>query len=73
MRKKRSLPPWYNAPIHNKKTIREMLQKEGHTLLPLPPYLPDFNPIEQTFGILKRRRQFRPENELIDNLFVSDY
>ena len=30
----------------------------GHTLLPLPRYSPDLNPIEQAFAILKRQRQF---------------
>jgi transposase len=26
--------------------------------MPLPRYSPDFNPIEQAFAILKRKRQF---------------
>lgn len=46
-----------NAPFHNKADIKAALEKHGHTLLPLPTYSPDFNPIEQTFAILKRRRQ----------------
>lgn len=46
-----------NAPFHNKKDIRNLLEEKGHTLLPLPTYSPDFNKIEQTFGLLKRRRQ----------------
>ena len=61
-----------NAPIHNKKAISEILRKAGHILLPLPPYSPDFNPIEQTFGVLKRRRQFAYINENIDQLFLSE-
>ena len=36
-----------NAPVHRKNIIRQILEKHGHTLLPLPPYSPDFNPIEQ--------------------------
>jgi transposase len=47
-----------NAPFHNKPKIREILANHGHTLLPLPRYSPDFNPIEQQFALLKRLRQF---------------
>ena len=61
-----------NAPVHNKKTMRETLEKYGHAMLPLPPYSPDFNPIEQTFGIIKRRRQFLPIETPLDDLFMMD-
>ena len=47
-----------NAPVHNKSQISEILEEKGHTLMPLPPYSPDLNPIEQTFGLIKRMRQF---------------
>lgn len=47
-----------NAPFHNKNHIRDLLESKGHTLLPLPKYSPDLNPIEQSFAILKKRRQF---------------
>lgn len=43
-----------NAPVHNKKKLRSLLKQHGHVLLPLPPYSPDFNPIEQTFGAMKK-------------------
>lgn len=46
-----------NAPFHNKTAIAKLLETHGHTLMPLPTYSPDFNPIEQSFAILKRRRQ----------------
>ncbi len=59
-----------NAPIHNKKAITDLLKRHGHALLPLPPYSPDLNPIEQSFGILKRRRQFLPIETPLDALFV---
>ncbi|MDR9900618.1 IS630 family transposase [Aetokthonos hydrillicola Thurmond2011] len=45
-----------NAPFHSKKHIRTLLENKGHTLLPLPTYSPDLNPIEQSFAILKKRR-----------------
>jgi transposase len=47
-----------NAPFHNKSRISKLLAGKGHTLLPLPRYSPDLNPIEQAFAILKRQRQF---------------
>ncbi len=47
-----------NAPFHNKPQMQALLESHGHTMLPLPKYSPDFNPIEHTFAILKRRRQF---------------
>ena len=46
-----------NAPFHNKTDIRAVLEEKGHTLMPLPTYSPDLNPIEQSFAIIKRRRQ----------------
>ena len=46
-----------NAPFHNKADIMALLKQNGHTLLPLPTYSPDFNPIEKTFATLKRQRQ----------------
>jgi transposase len=56
-----------NAPFHNKPKISQLLTAAGHTLMPLPRYSPDFNPIEQAFAILKRQRQFsgREVGELI--------
>jgi transposase len=45
-----------NAPFHNKTDIANALEEHGHTLLPLPKYSPDLNPIEQAFAVLKKRR-----------------
>jgi len=47
-----------NAPFHNKPKITQLLNKNGHKLLPLPTYSPDLNPIEQSFATIKKRRQF---------------
>lgn len=47
-----------NARFHKKTDIQALLEKEGHVLLPLPTYSPDFNPIEQSFALLKKRRQY---------------
>ena len=61
-----------NAPFHKKKEIAAILEKHGHAFLPLPPYSPDFNPIEQTFGVFKRRRNFAPQGTSIDKIILSD-
>ncbi len=53
-----------NAPVHNKTWIKNTLEKHGHAFLPLPPYSPDFNPIEQTFGYMKKRRQFMKDQKI---------
>lgn len=60
-----------NAPVHNKKTLRSLLKKHGHALLPLPPYSPDFNPIEESFGAMKKRREGMPIETTVENLVMS--
>lgn len=62
-----------NAPFHKKKEMAAILEKHGHISLPLPPYSPDFNPIEQTFGVLKRRREFAPAGTSIDTIIRNSY
>ena len=42
-----------NLPAHKVKGAREAIEKAGAILLFLPPYSPDFNPIEQAFAKLK--------------------
>ncbi len=42
-----------NLPAHKVKGAREAIEKAGAMLLFLPPYSPDFNPIEQAFAKLK--------------------
>ncbi len=60
-----------NAPIHRRKIIAEMVKKHGHILLPLPKYSPDFNPIEQSFGAMKKRRQGMPIETTVEELVLS--
>ncbi len=69
--KKPSLVIMDNAPVHNKKVIRSLLKKHGHGLLPLPPYSPDFNPIENTFGAMKKRREGMPIETTVEELVMS--
>ena len=62
-----------NAPFHKKKEIKAILKKHGHAALPLPSYSPDFNPIENSFGALKRKREFAPlEPPIMDIIKSSD-
>ena len=42
-----------NLPAHKVKDARKAIEKAKATLLFLPPYSPDFNPIEQAFAKLK--------------------
>jgi len=62
-----------NAPVHNKKQLRSLLKQHGHALLPLPPYSPDLNPIEGTFGGMKKRREGMPIDTNVEKLIMSYY
>lgn len=42
-----------NLPAHKISGVRETIEKVGARLLYLPPYSPDFNPIEMAFSKLK--------------------
>jgi transposase len=42
-----------NLPAHKNPRVRAMIEAAGASLLYLPPYSPDFNPIENAFAKLK--------------------
>lgn len=42
-----------NLPAHNAQGVRQTIEGAGCRLLYLPPYSPDFNPIEKAFAKLK--------------------
>ena len=42
-----------NLPAHKVKGVREAIEEAGATLIYLPPYSPDFNPIEMAFSKFK--------------------
>jgi len=44
-------------PFHKRQDMLNALQAEGHTVLRLPPYSPDCNPIEKTWAWIKRLRK----------------
>lgn len=50
-----------NLPAHKAAGIREAINAAGATLLYLPPYSPDFNPIENAFAKLKAMVRARAE------------
>lgn len=72
-----------NAAIHKVKGIREMIEKVGAKLLFLPPYSPDFSPIELMWSKIKQcLRRLSTETlgdyhdalvESIDGLEDSDF
>lgn len=61
-----------NAAFHKKADIFECLKNAGHFFLPLPPYSPDFNPIEKAFGTIKKIRDSNPDTAIIDLIKASD-
>lgn len=44
---------WDNLPAHRVGGVTDILEKAGARLLKLPPYSPDFNPIENAFSQIK--------------------
>ena len=44
-----------NLPAHKVAGVRDAIEQAGASLLYLPPYSPDFNPIEMAFSKLKAR------------------
>ena len=42
-----------NLSSHKSAAVRDLIEAAGATLLLLPPYRPDFNPIEKAFAKLK--------------------
>jgi transposase len=56
-----------NAAFHKSQATRKLIEQTGATLLYLPPYSPELNPIEHTFGTMKRHRQYN-ENLSLDEI-----
>ena len=54
-----------NASFHKGQDMMKALQKAGHTLLYLPPYSPDLNPIEHKWAQAKAIRR-KNQNSLQD-------
>ena len=63
-----------NLGAHKGVRVRELIEERGCQLLYLPPYSPDFNPIEEAFSKIKgalRKAQARTRKALIEALGVA--
>lgn len=57
-----------NAAFHRKKRLSFLAQSEGHKIVFLPPYSPEYNPIENFWAWLKSKLK----KSLSDFLFFDD-
>jgi len=60
-----------NAAFHKTVKTRDIFNKSCYQLLYLPPYSPDFNPIEKDFAIIKKRRQFAKKDITLEQIIKS--
>jgi transposase len=63
-----------NLSAHKGERIRELIEKRGCELLYLPPYSPDFNPIEEAFSKIKgllRKAEARSRQTLLEAIGVA--
>lgn len=58
-----------NATFHKRKDMQEIIQDNNHTLIYLPPYSPDLNPIEHKWSQAKSIR--RKESCSVEELFLD--
>ena len=61
-----------NATFHKRQAIITLLEQHGHSVLWLPPYSPDLNPIEKTWARIKARRRKLRLNDVAE-LFRGVY
>ena len=59
-----------NHSIHHSEELVEMCDRKGIHLVYLPPYSPDFNPIEQSFAQMKA---WMRKNTKTADLYASDF
>ena len=59
-----------NLSVHKSERVREMIEDTGASLLYLPPYSPDFHPIEEAFSkiknLLRRKAGARVREALVE-------
>ena len=60
-----------NLPAHKVSGVREAIEAAGATLFYLPPYSPDFNPIEMAFSKLKALLR-KAATRTIEDLWAAD-
>ena len=54
-----------NAKIHKTRRTRELIEASGAEVLFLPPYSPDYNPIEHDFANIKRLREYNADISIL--------
>jgi transposase len=58
-----------NLTAHKGERVKELIEQQGCELLYLPPYSPDFNPIEEAFAKIKgllRKAETRSRETLVE-------
>ena len=63
-----------NLTAHKGDRVKELIEERGCELLYLPPYSPDFNPIEEAFSKIKgilRRAEARTREALVEALGLA--
>jgi transposase len=58
-----------NLQVHKSLRVRELIEQAGASVMLLPPYSPDFSPIEQAFSKVKnilRKVQARTHEVLVE-------
>ena len=63
-----------NLTAHKGNRVKKLIEQRGCELLYLPPYAPDFNPIEEAFSKVKgilRRAEARTREALVEALGVA--
>jgi transposase len=65
-----------NASFHKGEDIKELIENSGNKIKYLPPYSPDFNPIEKKWSQIKKlyrkmTHKFEDKMQLIDKLLVE--
>ena len=63
-----------NLTAHKGERVRELIERQGCELLYLPPYSPDFNPIEEAFAKIKslmRKAEARSREALLEAMSTA--
>lgn len=71
----RSVVVMDNAAFHKSQAMQQTLDEAGHTLLYLPPYSPDLNPIEHKWAQAKahRRKYQCPIEDIFNNTKYNNF
>lgn len=60
-----------NASIHRNKKVREIIESNGYILHYLSPYSPDYNPIENVFGTIKKILRYANTDLSLEDVLVG--